>query len=213
MPVATRSFLVWGAAALLVAGCTQTVTGAAVRAVPGIDDDSQSPVDVETVMLDQSRMRAITGAGDDLSIIPSMDGKIPVDIEPLVERAPPQCGWLFAESEIFGPDVEEFHKTSFQNPPDSALISEGVAAYRNAERARAAFDSLVSRADECGSTTSGSALLGERTTDGDSLSMRPGGCGRDYRVKSVVLVEVTFCRFPGSVPDLVMTNILANVPE
>jgi hypothetical protein len=45
------------------------------------------------------------------------------------------------------------------------------------------------------------------------LRTRPGLCGRDYRVKSVVLVEVTFCRFPGSVPDIVMTNILANVPE
>jgi len=29
----------------------------------------------------------------------------------------------------------------------------------------------------------------------------------------VVLVEVTFCRFSDSVPDIVMTNILANVPE
>ncbi len=213
MPTATRSFLVCAATALLVAGCTQAVTGTAVKAVPGLDDDSLSPVDVETVMLDQSRMRAITGAGEDLTIIPSMDGKTPVDIEPLVERAPPRCGWLFAESQIFGPDVEEFHKTSFQNPPDGALISEAVAAYRDAETARAAFDSLLSRVDECGSTTSGSAILGDRTTAGESLSMRPGACGRDYRVKSVVLVEVTFCRFPGSVPDIVMTNILANVPE
>ncbi len=31
-------------------------------------------------------------------------------------------------------------------------------------------------------------------------------------MKSVVLVEVTFCAFPDSVPDIVMTNILANVP-
>ncbi|HEX2286208.1 MAG TPA: sensor domain-containing protein, partial [Mycobacterium sp.] len=38
------------------------------------------------------------------------------------------------------------------------------------------------------------------------------GCGRDYRVKNVVLVEVTACRFPDSVPDIVMTNILAKVP-
>jgi hypothetical protein len=43
--------------------------------------------------------------------------------------------------------------------------------------------------------------------------MRPGnGCGRDYRVKSVVLVEVTSCAFPDSVSDIVMTNILAKVP-
>ena len=213
MPVATRPFLVWGAAALLVAGCTQSISGSAVRAVPGLDDDSLSPVDVETVVLDQSQMRAITGAGEDLSIIPSMDGKIPVDVEPFVKGAPPQCEWLFADSQTFGPEVEEFHKTTFQNPPDGGLISEGVAAYRNAETARAAFDILVGRVDDCGSTTLGSALLGEWTTVGESLSMRPGACGRDYRVKSVVLVEVTFCHFPGSVPDIVMTNILANVPE
>jgi hypothetical protein len=45
------------------------------------------------------------------------------------------------------------------------------------------------------------------------LKTRPGNCGRDYRVKSVVLIEITFCRFPESVPDIVMTNILANVPD
>jgi hypothetical protein len=212
MPAATRPLLVWGAAALLAAGCTQSISGTAVRAVPGIDDDSLSPVDVETVVLDQSQMRAITGAGDDLSIIPSMDGKIPVDVEPIVKGAPPQCEWLFAESQTFGPDVEEFHKTTFQNPPDGALISEGVAAYRDAETARGAFDSLVGRVDDCGSTALGPTLVGEWTAAGDTLSMRPGDCGRDYGVKSVVLVEVTYCRFPGSVPGLVMTNILANVP-
>ncbi|MFI5507385.1 sensor domain-containing protein [Mycobacterium sp. NPDC051804] len=213
MPVATRPFLVWGAALLMVAGCTQSVTGTAIRAVPGLDDDSLSPVDVEAVVLDQAQMRAITGAGEDLSIIPSMDGKIPVDVEPFVKGAPPQCEWLFADSQTFGPDVEEFHKTTFQNPPDGALISEGVAAYRNAETARAAFASLVGRVDDCGSTTLGSTLVGEWTSARDTLTMRAGACGRDYRVKSVVLVEVTFCHFSGSVPDIVMTNILANVPE
>ena len=39
-----------------------------------------------------------------------------------------------------------------------------------------------------------------------------GGCGREYRVKSVVLVEVTFCAFPDSVPEIVMANMLAKVP-
>ena len=68
-------------------------------------------------MLDQTQMRAITGAGDDLTIIPSMDGKFPVDIDQLSESAPPQCQWIFAETQTFGPDVEEFHKTTFQNPP------------------------------------------------------------------------------------------------
>ena len=211
MPVAAR--LLWGAVAVLAAGCTQSVTGTAVRAVPGIDDDSLSPVDVETVVLDQSQMRAITGAGDDLSIIPSMDGKIPVDIDPLAKDAPPQCQWLFADTQTFGPDIEEFHKTTFQNPPDGGLISEAVAGYRNPEVARSAFDSLVALVDDCSSTGLGSMLVGEWSADGDAVTTRPGACGRDYRVKSVVLVEVTFCRFPSSVPDIVMTNILANVPE
>lgn len=213
MPAAARLMTVWGAAALLTVGCTQSITGTAVRAIPGIDDDSLSPVDVETVVLDQSQMRAITGAGEDLSIIPSMDGKSPVDIEPFVEGAPPQCEWLFAETQTFGPEVEEFHKTTFQNPPDGGLISEAVAAYRSPEVARAAFDTLVGLVDRCGASTLGPDLVGEWTVAGDMLRTRPGACGRDYRVKSVVLVEVTFCRFPGSVPDIVMTNILANVPE
>jgi hypothetical protein len=213
MPVAARPWAVWGVAAVLAAGCSQSVTGTAMRAVPGLDEDSLSPVDVETVVLDQSQMRAITGAGEDLSIIPSMDGKIPVDIDALVKNAPPQCEWLFADTQTFGPDVEEFHKTTFQNPPDGAQISEAVAAYRDPGTARSAFDGLVALVDDCGSTTLGQALVGEWTVTVDTLTTRPGACGRDYRVKSVVLVEVTFCHFPGSVPDIVMTNILANVPE
>jgi len=213
MPVAARPWAVWGVAAVLAAGCSQSVTGTAMRAVPGLDEDSLSPVDVETVVLDQSQMRAITGAGEDLSIIPSMDGKIPVDIDPLVKGAPPQSEWLFADTQTFGPDVEEFHKTTFQNPPDGAQISEAVAAYRDPGTARSAFDGLVALVDDCGSTTLGQALVGEWTVAADTLKTRPGACGRDYRVKSVVLVEVTFCHFPGSVPDIVMTNILANVPD
>jgi hypothetical protein len=213
MPVAARPLALWCAAAVLAAGCTQTVSGAAMRAAPGMDDDSLSPIDVEKIMLDQSQMRAITGAGEDLSIIPSMDGKIPVDIEPLVESAPPQCQWLFAETQTFGTDVEEFHKTTFQNPPDGGLISEAAAAYRDPGAARAVFDDLVALVDGCSSTTSGSMLVGQWTATADTLKTRPGDCGRDYRLKSVVLIEVTFCRFSDSVPDIVMTNILANVPE
>ena len=124
--------------------------GHAVRSLPGIDDDSRSPVDVEQLMLDQSQMRAITGAGDDLTIIPSMDGKIPVDIDQLAKTAPPQCQWIFEETQTFGRDVEEFHKTTFQNPPRGGLISEGAAAYRDPATARRAFDGLVALVDGCG---------------------------------------------------------------
>jgi hypothetical protein len=57
-------------------------------------------------------------------------------------------------------------------------------------------------------------FVGEWTATPDGVQTRPSnGCGRDYRVKNVVLVEVTWCAFPGSVPDIVMTNILAKVPD
>jgi hypothetical protein len=204
---------VWCAAALLTVGCTQTVAGSALRAIPGIDDDSQSPVDVETILLDQAQMRAITGAGEDLTIVPTMDGKIPVDIEPLAESAPPQCQWVFAETQTFGRDFEEFHKTTFQNPPDGGLISEAAAAYRDPATARGVFADLVAHVQSCSATTFGPMFVGEWAASADTLQTRPAGaCGRDYRVKSVVLAEVTACTFPDSVPDIVMTNILANVP-
>jgi PknH-like extracellular domain len=214
MSISARPLAVWCAAALLAAGCTQVATGAAVLAPPGVDDDSLSPIDVETIMLDQSQMRAITGAGEDLTIVPSMDGKVPVDIEQLAETAPPQCQWIFAETQTFGTEVEEFHKTTFQNPPDGGLISEGAAAYRDRDTARRAFDDLVGLVDSCGSTEFGPSFVGDWTVTPDAVQTRPGsGCGRDYRVKNVVLVEVSACAFPDSVPDIVMTNILANVPD
>lgn len=213
MPAAPRPIVLWCAMAAFAAGCAHTVDGHALRAVPGIDDDSLSPIDVETIMLDQSQMRAITGAGDDLTIIPTMDGKIPVDIEPLVETTPSQCQWIFAETQTFGPDLEEFHKTTFQNPPNGGLISQGAGAYRDAMTARRAFDGLVGSADRCSATPLGPMFVGDVAVGEDTLQLRPhGACGRDYRLKSVVLVEVTACRFPESVPQIVMTNILANVP-
>jgi hypothetical protein len=94
-------------AAALTVSCTTIVTGAAIGSAPGIDDDSRSPIDVDGVLLEQSQMRAITGGGDDLTVIPSMDGKWPVDIDALAGRVPPQCGWLFAETQTFGPEIEE----------------------------------------------------------------------------------------------------------
>jgi PknH-like extracellular domain len=213
MPVSARPLAVWCVAAMVAAGCSHTVSGSAQRAVPGLDDESLSPVDVETLMLDQSQMQAITGAGDDLTIVPSMDGKVPVDIEQLSKTAPPQCQWIFEETQTFGPDVEEFHKTTFQNPPRGALISEGAAAYRDPATAHRAFDGLVSLVDGCGSSTLGPMFVGDWDATPDSVRMRPGnGCGRDYRVKNVVLVEVTSCAFSESVHDIVMSNILAKVP-
>ena len=205
-----RQLLVVCAVALTVA-CTSTVTGSAVRSAPGVDDRSRSPVDVDGVLLDQSQMRAITGAGDDLSIIPTMDGKYPVDIDVFAERVPPPCAWIFAETQTFGPELEEFHKTTYQNPPKGALISQGAAGYRDVATARRTFDGLVDLVNACASSTSG--YVGDWTRTDDSVRTRTSSeCGRDYRLKSVVLVEVTFCAYPSSVPDIVMTNILDRIP-
>ena len=206
------SALVAGCSVTLVVACTHTVSGSAVSATPGVDDGSRSPVDVESVMLAQAQMRAITGAGEDLTVIPSMDGRVPVDIEVLAEPAPAPCRWFFEETQTFGHEVEEFHKTTYQNPPGGGLISQGAAAYRDAPTARRAFDELAGRVADCESSGEGLAFVGDVTATSDSLQLRTGACGRDYRVKSVVLVEVTFCRFSPSVPDIVMTNLLAHVP-
>src|SRR6201986_2056686 len=103
------------AAALLAAGCTPIGGG---TAVPGYGAaPNLSGVDVNRVLLDQSRMQAITGGGEHLTIIPSMDGKSPVDIDILAQTAPPQCRFVYADTATFGPDIEGFHKTTFQNPP------------------------------------------------------------------------------------------------
>ncbi|MBJ7336266.1 sensor domain-containing protein [Mycolicibacterium sp.] len=211
MPAPPIRLLLAVCATALTVACTSTVTGSAVRSPPGIDDRSQSPIDVDGVLLEQSQMRAITGAGDDLTIIPSMDGKYPVDIDAFAKRVPPPCAWTFAETQTFGPDLEEFHKTTYQNPPKGSLISQGAAAYRDVATARRAFDGLVDLVDRCAASTSG--YVGDWTRTDDSVRTRTSSeCGRDYRVKSVVLVEVTFCAYPPSVPEIVMTNILGRIP-
>jgi hypothetical protein len=205
----SRSLLV-GCAALLAAACTRVVGGAAVA--PFGTEPLIAGVDVDRVLLDQSRMRAITGADEHLTIIPSMDGKSPVDVDTLAQTAPPQCRFVYEDSATFGPDIEEFHKTTFQYPPRGGLISEGAAAYRDANTARHAFDALVATVRDCANTDAGAAFVSPWIADGRSLQTRPGDCGRDYRVKSVVLMEVTYCGFPDSVSTIVITNIAANVP-
>lgn len=196
----------------LVAACTRVVDGAAV-AGSGANRRVVQGVDVDTILLDQSRMRAITGAGDHLTIIPSMDGTSPVDIEALADTAPRECRFIYAETATFGRDLEAFHKTTFQDPPDGALISEGAAAYRDADTARRAFGTLVGTVGDCANGSSGQLYVGDWKADATSLHLRPGGCGRDYRILSVAMLEVTFCGFAQSVSDIVMTNISANMPR
>jgi hypothetical protein len=196
---------------LLTAACTRVVGGAAIAGF-GPAAKGVHGVNVDTILLDQPRMRAITGAGEHLSIIPSMDGSRPVDIDALADTTPRECRFLYAETATFGPDVEEFHKTTFQDPPDGALISEGAAAYADADTARRAFGALVRAVGDCAGGSSGQLLVGDWKSNPTTLHLGPGGCGRDYRVLSVAMVEVTFCGFAQSVSDIVMTNIAANIP-
>jgi PknH-like extracellular domain len=205
-----RPVLLCGAV-LLTAACTRVVGGTPLAGFGPAAKGVQG-VNVDTILLDQSRMRAITGAGEHLTIIPSMDGTRPVDIDALAEATPPECRFLYAETATFGPDIEEFHKTTFQDPPDGALISEGAAAYQDVDTARRAFGALVKAVGGCAGGSSGELLVGEWAADANTLHLGPGGCGRDYRVLKVAMVEVTFCGFAQSVSDIVMTNIAANVP-
>src|SRR6202012_1199848 len=102
------------AAALLATGCSHIVGG---TAVPGYGAaPNLSGVDVNRVLLEQSRMQAITGGGEHVTVIPSLDGRPPVHIDALPPSAPPECRFVFADSATFGPDIEAFHKTTFQDP-------------------------------------------------------------------------------------------------
>lgn len=207
-----RAGLACCALAGLLGGCTQWVDGSGLRALSEPPYSPPGIVDVDQVLLTQAQMQAITGGGQDLTIIPTMDGKVPVDIEQLAESLPSDCRFLFAETDTFGPDVEDFHKTSFQHPARRALISEGAAAYRDNDTARQAFNMLSTTVHRCAAGPMGSYLVGEVTADTESLHTRPGRCGRDYRLKTSVLVEVTFCTYPESVPEIVMANIVNKIP-
>jgi hypothetical protein len=195
-------------AALLATACTRVVDGAATTE-SGLGPDG---FDVGRVLLDQSRMQAITGGGEHLTIIPSMDATSPVDIDTLAQTVPPACRFVYAETTTFGPDVEAFHKTTFQDPPRGGIISEGAAAYRDGDSARRAFGALVATVRNCAGSSAGYGLVGDWNADDRSLQTRPGGCGRDYRLKSLVLMEVTYCGFADSVSAIVIANLAGNVP-
>ena len=105
---------------------------------------------------------------------------------------------------------------SGSSEPDYAAMdkamTEGAAAYRDEATARQAFNTLSTAVHRCAEGFMGASLVGDVGADAESLRTRPGRCGRDYRLKSSVLVEVTFCTFPESVPEIVMTNILNKIP-
>jgi hypothetical protein len=213
MVVMVRAGLACCAVTTLLTGCAQwVVAGAPLRAAGEPPYQPPGVVDVDQVLLGQDQMRAITGTGQDLTIIPSMDGKSPVDVTDLADSVPPECRFVFAETSTFGTGFEDFHKTSFQSPPRSALISEGAAAYRDVASARRVFDALSATAARCADSSYGALLVGEVDAGAETVRTRPGSCGRDYRLKGAVLVEVTFCAFPESVSEIVMTNILSRIP-
>lgn len=169
-------------------------------------------VDVEYIMLDTGQMRGITGASEQLTIIPTMDAKSPVDIDPLADTIPASCRFVYAETATFGTETTQFHKTTFQYPPKAALISEAAAAYRDADAARRTFDALVRTVAGCADSSPGRTLVGDWEADEQSLHTRRGRCGTDYRLKSAVLLEVTFCGFPRSVSEIVITNLADRTP-
>src|ERR1700757_479722 len=202
------SCLAW---ATLASGCTHVVDGIALMpptARPYLDG-----MDVDELLLTTTEMRDLTGAGSDLNGVPGMDSTQTVDDELLVDSAPPECQFVFRESTIFGPDVKQFHKTSFQTPPKRALLSEAAAAYVDADTALRAFDSITDLVKACGATSSGYAYVYDWTADSQTVRAESlGDCGRIYRLQSTVLIEVTYCGYSTHViPDLVATRIAARV--
>ncbi|HEU4362698.1 MAG TPA: sensor domain-containing protein [Mycobacterium sp.] len=197
----------------MLTGCTRVVGGAAALPATQTPGPMLPPgVDVEQIMLDSGQMRAITGASDHLTIIPTMDVKSPVDIGALADTVPASCRFVYAETATFGTETTQFHKTTFQYPPKAALISEAAAAYRDIGAARRIFDTLVSTVSGCADTSSGAILVGGWDADEQSLHTGAGRCGSNYRLKSAVLLEVTFCGFPKSVSQIVLTNLANRVP-
>lgn len=200
--------LVVMAAALLVTGCSEQVEGSPVTGHEGV-----GVVNIDRVLLSPEQMQAITGAGEDLTIIPSMDGKSPVDVTEFAQEVPPECRFVFAETVTFGPAFADFHKTTFQDPPRAAIISQGAAVYPNPAVAGHAFDELGVTISACGNTTMGPLLVGTWNVGPTKLTTHPGECGRDYRLKSAVLVEVTYCALPETIPETVMASILGRIPD
>ncbi len=156
-------------------------------------------------------MQAVTGAGEDLTAIPTMDGTAPADDTTLAAGESPECRFLFVETATFGTDFDGFHKTTYQDPPHRAIISQGVALYSDPAVARRAFDALADTVQACAASPS-APLVGTLTSGPDWLRIRPGDCGRDYRLKSAALIEVTFCGMSPSVPEIVVANIADRVP-
>src|SRR5947209_15784207 len=174
----TTRWLMLGAAAVLATACTRVVNGTVAAEFGGVPNPSG--VDVERALLDQSRMQAITGGDEHLTIIPSMDATSPVDIDTLARTAPPECRFVYADTATFGPDIETFHKTTFQDPPHGGLISEGAAAYRDTDTAHHAFDALVATVRGCANTSEGEWVVAPWAVMEGNVRYRQSVSGGDY---------------------------------
>src|ERR1700712_5025610 len=103
MAAMLRAVVTCLAMTVVVAACTREVGGS--PALPYTETPGPVVVlaaDADDLMLDPAQMRAITGAGNTLTAIPSMDGKYPVDIDVLARGVPQPCRFIFAETETFG---------------------------------------------------------------------------------------------------------------
>ena len=194
-----------------VAGCTAVVDGTAM--MPPAETPWLGGMDVDELLLSAAELRDITGKGLDLTGVPGMDSRKTVDDELLAEGAPRECQFVFLESEIFGGDeLKQFHKTSFQTPTDSALLSEAAAAYADAGTARHAFDNVVTMVSGCRAASLATLFVGQYSVEGDTLRVQTGpDCGRIYRVRSSVLIEVTYCGYSEVVPNVVTNRIATRV--
>jgi len=205
----SRLVPIW-AVTTAVVGCTRLVDGTALP--PVALPTAAGVVDLGRIMLGTSRMRALVGADEHLTIIPTMDSSSPTDIDDLATTIPPPCRFIFAETAVFGSTATRFHKTTYQYPPKAAMVSEGAAVYPDAESAHHALDALAARVAECADTSAGPGLVAEWAAGDETLRTHAGDCGRAYRVKSVVLLEVTYCGFSESDADLVVANMASAVP-
>ncbi|MGB3474670.1 MAG: sensor domain-containing protein [Mycobacterium sp.] len=200
---------IWAVTAAVV-GCTRLVDGTALP--PVVLPAPTGVVDLGRIMLGTPRMRAIVGADEQLTVIPTMDSSSPTDIDDLAATIPPPCRFIFAETAVFGSAATRFHKTTYQYPPKAALVSEGAAVYPDTEAAHHALDTLVNTVAECADTAAGPGLVSDWDSDEESLRTHAGACGRAYQVKSVVLLEVTYCGFSQADAALVVTNMASAVP-
>lgn len=194
---------------MLSTGCTQLVGGLPVRGAEAADPDALT---ADRVLMSQEQMRAVTGAGLDLTIIPGMSSTSPLDDDELAATVPPACRFIFAETSIFGTDLTDFRKVVFQYPPRRALISQAAAVYPDPVVARRAFDAFSAAVAACADSPAGT-LLGGWTVTADTLRTRPRDCGRDYRLKNTVLVEVVSCGLPESVGEIVLANLGNRIPD